>query len=72
MQCGGMETVLRPERREKTVTEEAKMPAVSAAKADEGTTVTNVSRYFEHRELHGMTAAEMSDVFERDARRYDG
>lgn len=74
LQYGGIETRLVPAERLRTAQgfDEPSAPLEAAAAEDrDSAEIAEVSRTVERRELFGLTPAQMSDVFERDARRYD-
>ncbi len=73
LQYDGLETGLKTAAKARSSGKTEEKTASSRASAkEEAAAVAEVSRITGERTFYGLTPGEISDVFERDARRYDG
>lgn len=73
LQYDGLETGLKTSAKSgAAVQTEEKTASSPAAVREEASAVTEASHVTTNQTVYGLTPTEISDVFERDARRYDG
>lgn len=73
LQYDGLETGLKTSAKAKAAVQtEEKTASSPVAVREKAAAVTEVSHVTANQTFYGLTPVEMSDVFERDARRYDG
>lgn len=73
LQYDGLETGLKaPAKAGNAVQTEEQTVSSPLAVREEASAVTEASHVTTNQTFYGLTPVEMSDVFERDARRYDG